>query len=60
MVGGVTRSFPDGMKLRGDIHICLMGDPGAGAGTGGGAPARATGLCAARGPAANDCISSHA
>ncbi|GBF93305.1 DNA replication licensing factor MCM7 [Raphidocelis subcapitata] len=28
MVGGVTRSFPDGMKLRGDIHICLMGDPG--------------------------------
>jgi DNA replication licensing factor MCM7 len=29
MVGGVTRSFPDGMKLRGDIHICLMGDPGA-------------------------------
>jgi hypothetical protein len=29
MVSGVTRSFPDGMKLRGDIHICLMGDPGA-------------------------------
>ena len=29
MVGGVTRSFPDGMRLRGDIHICLMGDPGA-------------------------------
>jgi DNA replication licensing factor MCM7 len=28
MVGGVTRAFPDGMKLRGDIHICLMGDPG--------------------------------
>jgi hypothetical protein len=28
MVGGVTRSFPDGMRLRGDIHICLMGDPG--------------------------------
>lgn len=28
MVGGVTRAFPDGMRLRGDIHICLMGDPG--------------------------------
>ena len=28
MVGGVTRSLPDGMKLRGDIHLCLMGDPG--------------------------------
>lgn len=31
MVGGVAREFPgSGMKLRGDIHICLMGDPGAG------------------------------
>lgn len=29
MVGGVTRQLPDGMKLRGDIHACLMGDPGA-------------------------------
>jgi DNA replicative helicase MCM subunit Mcm2 (Cdc46/Mcm family) len=29
MVGGVGRVFPGtGMKLRGDIHICLMGDPG--------------------------------
>jgi DNA replication licensing factor MCM7 len=28
MVGGVTRTFPDGMRLRGDIHLCLMGDPG--------------------------------
>lgn len=28
LVGGVTRQLPDGMKLRGDIHICLMGDPG--------------------------------
>lgn len=28
MVGGVTRTLPDGMKLRGDIHLCLMGDPG--------------------------------
>ncbi len=28
MVGGCTRSFPDGMKLRGDVHVCLMGDPG--------------------------------
>lgn len=28
MVGGVTRVLPDGMKLRGDVHVCLMGDPG--------------------------------
>eukprot|EP01126_Amoeba_proteus_P024530 TRINITY_DN2469_c0_g4_i11.p1 TRINITY_DN2469_c0_g4~~TRINITY_DN2469_c0_g4_i11.p1 ORF type:complete len:507 (-),score=64.90 TRINITY_DN2469_c0_g4_i11:367-1887(-) len=28
MVGGLTRVLPDGMKIRGDIHICLMGDPG--------------------------------
>lgn len=28
MVGGVTRTLNDGMKLRGDIHVCLMGDPG--------------------------------
>ncbi|KAL4437489.1 hypothetical protein ABPG77_003470 [Micractinium sp. CCAP 211/92] len=28
MVGGVTKVLPDGMKLRGDIHACLMGDPG--------------------------------
>lgn len=28
MVGGVTRQLPDGMKIRGDINICLMGDPG--------------------------------
>lgn len=28
MVGGTTRALPDGMKLRGDIHACLMGDPG--------------------------------
>ena len=26
MVGGVTKQLPDGMKLRGDIHLCLMGD----------------------------------
>ena len=25
MVGGVTRQLKDGMKLRGDIHMCLMG-----------------------------------
>ena len=25
MVGGVTRQLPDGMKIRGDIHLCLMG-----------------------------------
>ena len=28
LVGGVTRSLSDGMKIRGDINICLMGDPG--------------------------------
>ncbi|KAL6060964.1 Mcm2-7 hexameric complex component [Balamuthia mandrillaris] len=28
MVGGVTRNMPDGMKIRGDINVCLMGDPG--------------------------------
>eukprot|EP00967_Tisochrysis_lutea_P028319 scaffold32961_cov26-Tisochrysis_lutea.AAC.1 len=28
MVGGCTRVLPDGMKLRGDVHVCLMGDPG--------------------------------
>lgn len=28
MVGGVSKVLPDGMKLRGDIHACLMGDPG--------------------------------
>lgn len=28
MVGGVTRHLPDGMMIRGDINICLMGDPG--------------------------------
>ncbi len=25
MVGGVTRQLSDGMKIRGDIHMCLMG-----------------------------------
>lgn len=28
MVGGVSRTLADGMKLRGDVHMCLMGDPG--------------------------------
>jgi len=28
LVGGVTRVMEDGMKIRGDINICLMGDPG--------------------------------
>ncbi|MBO8631152.1 Minichromosome maintenance protein MCM, partial [Staphylococcus aureus] len=27
LVGGVDQS-PQGMKIRGNIHICLMGDPG--------------------------------
>ncbi|KAH0789919.1 DNA replication licensing factor MCM7 [Histomonas meleagridis] len=28
LVGGVTRKFDDGVCIRGDINICLMGDPG--------------------------------
>jgi len=28
LVGGVTKSMGDGMKIRGDLNICLMGDPG--------------------------------
>ena len=28
MVGGVTRKLDDGMVIRGDINICLVGDPG--------------------------------
>lgn len=28
LVGGSTRVLSDGMKIRGDINICLMGDPG--------------------------------
>ncbi|KAG6877575.1 hypothetical protein C0992_009658 [Termitomyces sp. T32_za158] len=28
LVGGVTKVTGDGMKIRGDLNICLMGDPG--------------------------------
>ncbi|KAL7567440.1 hypothetical protein ACA910_021400 [Epithemia clementina (nom. ined.)] len=28
LVGGVTRTLPDGMRIRGDLNLCLMGDPG--------------------------------
>jgi DNA replication licensing factor MCM7 len=28
LVGGVTRKMSDGMKIRGDINVLLMGDPG--------------------------------
>ncbi|CDO73635.1 hypothetical protein BN946_scf185014.g105 [Trametes cinnabarina] len=28
LVGGVSKSVGDGMKIRGDINMCLMGDPG--------------------------------
>lgn len=28
LVGGVDKKVGDGMKIRGDINICLMGDPG--------------------------------
>lgn len=28
LIGGMSRKQKDGMKTRGDLHICLMGDPG--------------------------------
>ncbi|KAI4154167.1 MAG: hypothetical protein L6R39_001435 [Caloplaca ligustica] len=28
LIGGVTKDIGDGMKIRGDINVCLMGDPG--------------------------------
>jgi DNA replication licensing factor MCM7 len=28
LVGGVTKLTGDGLKIRGDINMCLMGDPG--------------------------------
>ncbi|WWC72895.1 uncharacterized protein I206_106859 [Kwoniella pini CBS 10737] len=28
LIGGVTKTVGDGMKIRGDINVCLMGDPG--------------------------------
>jgi DNA replication licensing factor MCM7 len=28
LVGGVTKTHADGIRVRGDINICLMGDPG--------------------------------
>eukprot|EP00842_Homolaphlyctis_polyrhiza_P001607 jgi/Hompol1/2447/HPOL_001523-RA len=28
LVGGATKETGDGMKIRGDLNICLMGDPG--------------------------------
>ncbi|CAJ2501234.1 Uu.00g040870.m01.CDS01 [Anthostomella pinea] len=28
LVGGVTKTMGDGMRIRGDINMCLMGDPG--------------------------------
>ncbi|KAK3185333.1 DNA replication licensing factor MCM7 [Lecanicillium sp. MT-2017a] len=28
LIGGVTKEMGDGMKIRGDVNICLMGDPG--------------------------------
>jgi DNA replication licensing factor MCM7 len=28
LVGGATKEMGDGMKIRGDVNICLMGDPG--------------------------------
>lgn len=28
LLGAPPKLLPDGMRLRGDVHICLMGDPG--------------------------------
>lgn len=28
MIGGVTKNMDDGMKIRGNINVLLMGDPG--------------------------------
>lgn len=28
LLGAPPKKLPDGMRLRGDLHICLMGDPG--------------------------------
>lgn len=28
LVGGVTKVTADGLKIRGDLNVCLMGDPG--------------------------------
>lgn len=28
LIGGVTKEIQDGMKIRGNINLCLMGDPG--------------------------------
>jgi len=28
LVGGVTKEMADGMRIRGDLNVCLMGDPG--------------------------------
>ncbi|KAF2434972.1 MCM-domain-containing protein [Tothia fuscella] len=28
LIGGVTKQVGDGMRIRGDINVCLMGDPG--------------------------------
>lgn len=28
LIGGVNKEMGDGMKIRGDINICMMGDPG--------------------------------
>jgi DNA replication licensing factor MCM5 len=28
MFGGSKKMLPDGMRLRGDIHVLLLGDPG--------------------------------
>ena len=28
LIGGVTKEMGDGMRIRGDVNVCLMGDPG--------------------------------
>ncbi|KAH8977115.1 DNA replication licensing ATPase [Lactarius hatsudake] len=34
LVDGVTKTMGDGMKIRGDLNVCLMGDPGGSSGVG--------------------------
>ena len=45
LVGGVTRNMDDGLKIRGDINVCLMGDPGVRAMQGIGVSAALMHLC---------------
>ena len=30
LMGGVEKETPEGMKLRGDMNVCIVGDPATG------------------------------